>query len=145
MKRDVVWLLVLPAHEHTTQKLTCMAACAVPACVSRQHKHRCSVKFLSHTLCEILHAGFTTFISGPAPRPAPPSAAPHALSGTSSGEGGEPARHPELIPAKGEGRPLYIFGHSYGFGLADHKLSKQIVEEDGRFVGYSVDWSNAGY
>jgi len=38
-----------------------------------------------------------------------------------------------------------IFGYSYGFGLADHKLSKQIVEKDGRFVGYCVDWSNEGY
>lgn len=42
-------------------------------------------------------------------------------------------------------RIVSIFGHSYGFGLADHRLSKQIVEEDGRFVGYSVDWSNEGY
>ena len=42
-------------------------------------------------------------------------------------------------------RIINIFGYSYGFGLADHKLSKQIVEEDGRFVGYSVDWSNEGY
>ena len=42
-------------------------------------------------------------------------------------------------------RIINIFGYSYGFGLADHKLSKQVVEEDGRFAGYSVDWSNEGY
>ena len=42
-------------------------------------------------------------------------------------------------------RIINIFGYSYGFGLADHKLSKQIVEEDGRWVGYAVDWSNEGY
>jgi len=42
-------------------------------------------------------------------------------------------------------RIVSIFGYSYGFGLADHKRSKQVVEEDGRFVGYAVDWSNEGY
>ena len=42
-------------------------------------------------------------------------------------------------------RIINIFGYSYGFGLADHKLSKKVVEEDGRFVGYAVDWSNEGY
>ena len=42
-------------------------------------------------------------------------------------------------------RIINIFGYSYGFGLADHKLSKKVVEEDGRWVGYAVDWSNEGY
>ena len=42
-------------------------------------------------------------------------------------------------------RIINIFGYSYGFGLADHQLSKKVVEEDGRFVGYAVDWSNEGY
>ena len=42
-------------------------------------------------------------------------------------------------------RIINIFGYSYGFGLADHKLSKKVVEEDGRWVGYAVEWSNEGY
>ena len=42
-------------------------------------------------------------------------------------------------------RIINIFGYSYGFGLADHQLSKKVVEEDGRWVGYAVDWSNEGY
>ena len=35
--------------------------------------------------------------------------------------------------------------HAFRIFWNRHKLSKQIVEEDGRFVGYSVDWSNEGY
>lgn len=57
------------------------------------------------------------------------------------------------IRVKGGGRINYvpnerrisIFGYSYGFGLADHALSKKIVQEDGRFADCAIVWSNDGY
>lgn len=38
-----------------------------------------------------------------------------------------------------------IYGYSYGFGLADHALSKAVVEADSRYSDYDVTWSNDGY
>jgi len=38
-----------------------------------------------------------------------------------------------------------IYGYSYGFGLADHALSKAVVEKDDRYKSYDVTWSNEGY
>jgi phosphohistidine phosphatase len=38
-----------------------------------------------------------------------------------------------------------IFGFSYGFGQADHKLSKQVVEADPRYKDFKVETSNEGY
>ena len=57
------------------------------------------------------------------------------------------------IRIKGGGRILRddddkiikIFGYSYGFGRADHALAKDVVERSGKFVGYSITWSNDGY
>ena len=57
------------------------------------------------------------------------------------------------IRIKGGGRILRcdddnvikIFGYSYGFGQADHALAKDVVEKSGKFVGYTVSWSNDGY
>jgi len=40
---------------------------------------------------------------------------------------------------------ISIFGYSYGFGLADHALSKSVIEKDERFIGYDITWSNDGY
>ena len=40
---------------------------------------------------------------------------------------------------------IKIFGYSYGFGRADHALAKDVVERSGKFVGYSITWSNDGY
>ena len=42
-------------------------------------------------------------------------------------------------------RVIKIFGYSYGFGMADHALSKKTIEQDGRFSGYDVTCSNDGY
>lgn len=57
------------------------------------------------------------------------------------------------IRIKGGGRILRddddkiikIFGYSYGFGRADHALAKDVVERSGKFVDYSITWSNDGY
>eukprot|EP00980_Cylindrotheca_fusiformis_P001957 scaffold443_cov125-Cylindrotheca_fusiformis.AAC.6 len=38
-----------------------------------------------------------------------------------------------------------IYGHSYGFGLADHALSKAVIEADSRYQDYDITWSNEGY
>lgn len=38
-----------------------------------------------------------------------------------------------------------VYGHSYGFGLADHALSKAVIEKDPRYHDYEVTWSNDGY
>mmetsp|Transcript_27352 Transcript_27352/g.40384 ORF Transcript_27352/g.40384 Transcript_27352/m.40384 type:complete len:154 (+) Transcript_27352:134-595(+) len=38
-----------------------------------------------------------------------------------------------------------IYGHSYGFGLADHQLSKAVIETDNRYKEYEITWSNDGY
>mmetsp|Transcript_3742 Transcript_3742/g.5640 ORF Transcript_3742/g.5640 Transcript_3742/m.5640 type:complete len:210 (+) Transcript_3742:3-632(+) len=42
-------------------------------------------------------------------------------------------------------RIVEIFGHSYGFGRADHDLSKSVVEADESYSDYTVTWSNEGY
>ena len=45
-------------------------------------------------------------------------------------------------------KQIDVYGYSYGFGLADHALSKSIIENDPRFdstTGYKVTWSNDGY
>ena len=35
--------------------------------------------------------------------------------------------------------------NSYGFGLADHSISQEEIERDGRFQGYDISWTNDGY
>jgi phosphohistidine phosphatase len=40
---------------------------------------------------------------------------------------------------------ISIYGYSYGFGLADHALSKSIIQNDPRYEGYTITWSNEGY
>ncbi len=42
-------------------------------------------------------------------------------------------------------KKISIYGYSYGFGLADHSISQEVIENDGRFEGYDVSWSNDGY
>ena len=42
-------------------------------------------------------------------------------------------------------KSISIYGYSYGFGLADHALSKSIVDKDPNWEGYEVTWSNEGY
>lgn len=44
-----------------------------------------------------------------------------------------------------EEKIINIFGFSYGFGLADHAISKEVVEKDERYKDYDVTWSNDGY
>ncbi|KAL3941598.1 MAG: hypothetical protein SGBAC_004072 [Bacillariaceae sp.] len=38
-----------------------------------------------------------------------------------------------------------IYGYSYGFGLADHALSKGVIQKDDRYNDYDITWSNEGY
>lgn len=40
---------------------------------------------------------------------------------------------------------ISIFGYSYGFGRADHSISKSVIEADERYKDYDVTWSNEGY
>ncbi len=42
-------------------------------------------------------------------------------------------------------RKISIFGYSYGFGRADHSISKTIIDSDERYKNYEVTWSNDGY
>jgi phosphohistidine phosphatase len=42
-------------------------------------------------------------------------------------------------------KKISIYGYSYGFGLADHARSKEVIENDVRFEGYDVSWTNDGY
>ena len=42
-------------------------------------------------------------------------------------------------------KKISIYGYSYGFGLADHALSKSIVEMDDRYKDFEITWSNEGY
>jgi phosphohistidine phosphatase len=44
-----------------------------------------------------------------------------------------------------EKRTISVYGYSYGFGLADHALSKAVIMKDPRFQDYEVTWSNDGY
>ena len=38
-----------------------------------------------------------------------------------------------------------VYGYSYGFGLADHALSKAVILADPRYKDFDVTWSNEGY
>jgi phosphohistidine phosphatase len=40
---------------------------------------------------------------------------------------------------------ISIYGYSYGFGLADHELSKSIIQKDPRYESFEITWSNDGY
>ncbi len=42
-------------------------------------------------------------------------------------------------------RKIHIYGFSYGFGLADHSRSMEVVKNDERYKDYEVTWSNDGY
>lgn len=42
-------------------------------------------------------------------------------------------------------KSIHIYGYSYGFGLADHALSKSVVEKDPRYQNFDITWSNDGY
>jgi len=42
-------------------------------------------------------------------------------------------------------KTISIYGYSYGFGLADHALSKSIIEKDPQWAEYTIIWSNEGY
>jgi phosphohistidine phosphatase len=42
-------------------------------------------------------------------------------------------------------KQIYIFGFSYGFGLADHSISQRIVLEDPRYRNFEVTFSDEGY
>jgi phosphohistidine phosphatase len=42
-------------------------------------------------------------------------------------------------------KKISIFGFSYGFGQADHAISKKVIEADERFHGFDITTSNEGY
>ena len=42
-------------------------------------------------------------------------------------------------------RKISIFGYSYGFGRADHSISKSVIGADERYKDFDVTWSNEGY
>ncbi len=44
-----------------------------------------------------------------------------------------------------QAKSIKIYGYSYGFGLADHALSKSVVERDHRYNDFVITWSNDGY
>lgn len=44
-----------------------------------------------------------------------------------------------------ESKSISIFGYSYGFGQANHAISKAVVEAQKEFADYNVTWSNEGY
>jgi len=44
-----------------------------------------------------------------------------------------------------ERRRIEIYGYSYGFGRADHLISKKVIEADEKYSDYDVTWSNDGY
>lgn len=44
-----------------------------------------------------------------------------------------------------EKKLVRVFGYSYGFGRADHAISKKVIEADERYQDYDVTWSNDGY
>lgn len=43
------------------------------------------------------------------------------------------------------GKKISIFGFSYGFGQADHEISKRVVLADARFKDFDVTVSDEGY
>jgi phosphohistidine phosphatase len=42
-------------------------------------------------------------------------------------------------------KTISVFGYSYGFGLADHSISKAVILKDPRYKDFDVTWSNEGY
>lgn len=42
-------------------------------------------------------------------------------------------------------KKMTIYGFSYGFGLADHAISREVVLEDERYRDFDVTISNEGY
>ena len=44
-----------------------------------------------------------------------------------------------------EEKKIFIYGYSYGFGLADHAKSKEVILGQEKYKGYNVTWSNDGY
>jgi phosphohistidine phosphatase len=42
-------------------------------------------------------------------------------------------------------KKIHIYGFSYGFGLADHAISKSIILDDPRYSSFDVTYSNDGY
>jgi len=40
---------------------------------------------------------------------------------------------------------IHVFGHSYGFGQANHEEATEIIRNDTRYSHYHVTWSNDGY
>lgn len=44
-----------------------------------------------------------------------------------------------------EERKISVFGFSYGFGLADHERSREVIMGDGRYGDYEVVVSDEGY
>ena len=42
-------------------------------------------------------------------------------------------------------KTISVFGYSYGFGLADHAISKAVILKDPRYSDFDVTWSNEGY
>ena len=44
-----------------------------------------------------------------------------------------------------ENKKISIFGYSYGFGLADHSISRDVVKQDARYRDYDISISNDGY
>lgn len=49
------------------------------------------------------------------------------------------------ITLDSKNRTIAIFGFSYGFGLADHSISKEVVQADPRYEKYAITTSNEGY
>jgi phosphohistidine phosphatase len=42
-------------------------------------------------------------------------------------------------------KEIYIYGFSYGFGLADHAISQRTILNDSRYSSFNVTYSNEGY
>jgi phosphohistidine phosphatase len=49
------------------------------------------------------------------------------------------------IDLDAQAKRISIYGYSYGFGLADHGLSKSVIMEDPRYKDYDITTSNDGY
>jgi phosphohistidine phosphatase len=49
------------------------------------------------------------------------------------------------IALDNDNKTCSIYGYSYGFGLADHALSKAVVESDSRYLDFDITCSNEGY
>ena len=47
------------------------------------------------------------------------------------------------IEHKPQEASILIYGHSKGFGLAEHQLTQNLLEMD--FKGYNISWNNDGY